>query len=226
MEPSVNGCRRARSVGRWAVWGALAWLAAGASEEEALGADVAPPSISHERVFEAPEGRELTISATIVDESPIFAPSVYFRRAGTSEYRLVAMNEVALGRFEAVIPAHQVNGTLEYFIEAFDELGNGPSRAGSPDGPFSMMSYNPVTRPLPEATRPKTWAGGGVSDPSPIDEVSPSTDGGLTSKWWFWTLVAVAAVGGGVAGAYLLTRESPRDLVVVEITGPDPASGL
>jgi hypothetical protein len=196
--------------------------------------DVTPPSITHVRVSEAPRGQALVIEAGISDESAIFAPAVYVRRAGEDEYVSIAMTPVEPGRFAATVPAARVTGILEYFIEAFDELGNGPSRAGTPDAPLRVSTYDPETRPLPEPEAPPGgWAGAG--DPEAPEagvvgerpEPPEDDDGGIASTVWFWTLVGTAVAAGGALGAYYLVEANqPCDPCTVTVVAPDPAAGL
>jgi hypothetical protein len=56
---------------------------------------------------------------------------------------------------------------VEYYIEAYDEFGNGPARAGDPDRPF-RVDFGPLqaaqeqpTLPLPALPRTGTAPGGG-----------------------------------------------------------------
>lgn len=204
----------------------------------ARAADVSPPSITHVRVAEAPKAAPFVIRANIEDESPIFAPAVYVRASGADDYVAIAMRDVGGGRFEAIVPAERMAGILEYFVEAFDELGNGPSRAGTPDAPFRVSTFDPSSRPLPTPTEPP---GGWVTADGPTPEVrapsptqpappppgaSAEGEGGVTSKWWFWTAIGVVVAGAGVAGAVALSQPGPRDFVTVEVAAPDPAAGL
>lgn len=118
------------------VAGAL--LAPSAQAQPVGGKDEAPPTVDHAPAAQCIEGEALVIEAVIRDDNPIFAPAVYVRRAETSEYLSIAMAEVSPGRFRARLPAHLVHSRLDYFIEAFDELGNGPARVGSPTRPISV----------------------------------------------------------------------------------------
>ena len=208
-----------------AVFGALV-----AAPAEA--ADQAPPVITHVRVTQAPEGQALTIRARIEDASEIFAPSVYVRPKGARDYDNIAMRKV-LDAYEALVPSEQVDTDLEYFIEAFDEHGNGPAREGDPDAPIVVEVYDPAKGPpggvvvaTPPPPPPKV-----VPPPPPLiggappDE--PEEEGGIASAWWFWTIIGVAVAGGATAGVILATRGgSPVDFVDIEVVGPDPTAGL
>lgn len=198
----------------------------------AWAADEAPPVITHVRVTQAPKGQALTIRARIEDASEIFAPSVYVRPKGARDYDNIGMRKV-LDAYEALVPAEQVDGDLQYFIEAFDEHGNGPAREGSPEAPIEIEVYDPKKGPpggvvaVPPPPPPPDIVPPpppviGVVTPPPEEE----DDGGIASKWWFWTIIGVVVVAGATTGAVLATRRSPVEFVDIEVVGPDPTAGL
>ncbi len=192
----------------------------------AAAADITPPSITHLRVAEVIEGEPLAVDAEIEDDSAIFEPSVYLRSSGMDRYRRSPMAEVGPGRFRAIVPPKDVQGVIEYFIEAFDEHGNGPSRAGTPDAPFRVTAVPPpppVAAILPEVApvSAEDRLGLGEVAPSPKD----SEERGVHEQWWFWTLIGVAAAGAAIA-VTVAVQPTPRDFVSARITGPDPARDL
>lgn len=203
----------------------------------AWAADTEAPVITHVPVAHAPEGDALAIRARIEDASEIFAPSVYVRPAGAKEYDNIAMRKV-LDAYEAIVPAEQVDADLEYFIEAFDEVGNGPAREGSPDSPLKVKIYDPAKGPpTPVVTTPPV----AVAPPPPPPPVAPpppklvpdppppeedDDDGSIVGAWWFWTIIGVVAVAGATTGVVLATQKSPVEEVDITIVGPDPTVGL
>lgn len=218
--------RRAASSALFAV-AALAIAAA-----PARAADTEAPVITHVPVAEAPEGQAISVRARIEDASEIFAPSVYVRPKGAEDYDNIAMRKV-LDAYEAVIPAEQVDGDLEYFIEAFDELGNGPAREGTPEAPLPISIYDPAKgpptvvvapppapAPPPPAAPPPNLV---TTTPPPEDE---DDDSGVLGAWWFWTIIGVA-VAGAATGVVLATRPAdPVQEVDIRVIAPDPAAGL
>jgi hypothetical protein len=50
--------------------------------------------------------------------------------------------------FAARVPAEIAGNDFEYFLEAFDEDGNGPFRKGSPEAPLRISSLPPAPPPL------------------------------------------------------------------------------
>ena len=183
-------------------------------------ADTDPPRISHVRVSKAPLGKAITIRAQIQDESAVFAPSVLIRPRGRREFDTLDMKKS--GRdYEAIVPAEQVTGDLEYVIEAFDEHGNGPAREGSPEIPLAISVFDPTTT----VVTPDVGPTDARPDIVPKDERPAEQDGGVVTKWWFWTLIGVAAAGGATA-VVLATQGGTPEQVELLIGGPDPAAGL
>ena len=130
--------------------------------------DTAPPVISHAPVSRGDKGKQTPVFAKITDESKIF-PQVFFRFGAASPYeKPIDMKQVKGQRNQwgANLPAPPGN-VVEYYIEAYDEFGNGPARAGDPDRPF-RIDFGPVqaaqeqaTLPLPALPRPGAAPGGG-----------------------------------------------------------------
>ena len=99
--------------------------------------DKEPPNLKHESIGEAPLYEPILFDVLIQDISGVFAPSVYYRYAGQADYRVIELTRKG-ANFTAQISGSEVTGDIEYFIEAFDEQGNGPSRLGSPNQPFRI----------------------------------------------------------------------------------------
>src|SRR5260370_23093511 len=67
--------------------------------------------------------------------------------------RMVGSNTGAAGDYAVEIPAALVSAdALEYYIEAWDNAGNGPARAGSPESPLPVkveeekkVIFKPIT---------------------------------------------------------------------------------
>ncbi len=173
-------------------------------------ADETPPLITHVRIADAERGAALTIRAKIDDDSAVFAPSVYVRPEGRTEFDAIDMKLVG-DAYEAIVPAEQLLGNVEYFIEAFDEHGNGPAREGSPEAPIAVLVRVAEPPPPPVLV--------------PVDE-GESDDPGLIGEWWLWTIIGVVVVGGAVGAYFALKPPSEVDMVEAVIMGPDPTGGL
>jgi hypothetical protein len=164
--------------------------------------DTNPPVIAHTPVTRAERGKQTPVFAKITDESKIF-PQIFFRFGPGSPYeKPIDMKPVRGQRNQwgGNLPAPPGN-VLEYYIEAYDEFGNGPARAGEPDRPF-RIDFGPVqaaqepTLPLPVGAAPQRSSGAG---------------GG---RLWTW-LAGGAGVGllvGGIVANPLGARATALDV--------------
>lgn len=120
-------------------------------------ADAEPPTIQHFPVRRVDPGVALTVKARISDPSGVFDPGVSWRNAGGDTFKRVPMQAKGGSEFETVIPANAITAAaVEYFIEAFDENGNGPARFGNPQKPIrvavatmAQMAGEPEPAPVP-----------------------------------------------------------------------------
>ena len=84
--------------------------------------------------------------------------------------------------------------------------------------PVVVTPPPPVLEPAPPppALEPAPFPGVAATPPPPplIPKNPPAlvteTEGGITSKWWFWTAVGVVAVGAISAGAIVVAKPQPR----------------
>lgn len=136
------------------------------------------PVVVHDPLSRFAKGEVVTIKARI--RSPvgkqIFSPTAFVKGSGLKPTR-VPLQPVAgeVDTYAAQVPASLAQGDFEYFVEAFDEDGNGPGRIGSPAALIKVraVSLAPAERdaaelasaPAPDAARPwKRTAGiAGVS---------------------------------------------------------------
>ena len=121
-----------------------------------------PPSITHTPLTRAMKGKSLTFTARITDPSGVFQPVVYLRKRGlgTGDYIPIKMvgSKLAQGDYIAEVPPALVSADLEYYIEAFDNAGNGPARAGGPENPLAIKIEEEkrviINTPKPPAPEP------------------------------------------------------------------------
>ena len=112
---------------------------AGLVSRPARAEDTLPPSIIHEACSDYLKGKPFDIVARFEDASQLFDPKVMYRAGGDSRWKQVAFVKQPGGEdFRATIKVKDLKGTLEYFIEVFDEFGNGPARMGSPEAPIKV----------------------------------------------------------------------------------------
>jgi hypothetical protein len=191
--------------------------------------DTTAPTIEHTQILDAPLYEPIIFRVQINDESMIFAPSLYYRYAGQTEYRMLQMEETARA-YVAKIDGSEITGDIEYFLEAFDEHGNGPSRRGSPTQPIriavgKMTPSIPMLAPSPIRSSPSKKA---LPRAKPRLTPGPrlsSTAPALHTRWWFWASMTVALVAGGTAAAWAL-KPDDTDSVRIRVIGPDPYKGL
>lgn len=116
---------------------------------------------------------------------------VWFRRAGVEVY--TAVNTRADDTVSVVIPALSLPPSeegyeMEFFVRAVDRWEGTLAEAGSPRRPMSF----------------KVAAGG--------------TGGGVVSEWWFWTILAGAAIAAGAIG-FAATQGDPDRIELGLIDG-------
>ncbi len=182
---------------------ALAILAAGTTYAQDLA-----PKIDHVPVTKASRSESLTLRARMISQSgkAIFEPTLYLRLAGFSGFTRVAMKADPMMQnvFEAQIPAEHVSGDFDYYLEAFDEDGNGPARVGSPEQPIHVAVVAPdVPKKTAEPTlqpqsaaqpQPQTIV---VMAPPPQPEGRPLAPG--LALWIIGGFSGLATAGCGVA---------------------------
>jgi tetratricopeptide (TPR) repeat protein len=111
--------------------------------------DVAPPVIKHQPVRKAPRATPLRISAHIVDErSDVGNAQVCWRNLYRhGDYECAPLKPAGNDEFAAVVPPPAVADGFAYYIEAYDSIGNGPARSGTPDLPHSVALDEPQAAP-------------------------------------------------------------------------------
>lgn len=199
-----------------------------ASSASLARADEQPPLIKHVPVAKANKGDAVNISAEMEDESEIFAPTLYFRYPGARGYSSVAMTR----KGAAFVASVQATADVEYWIEAYDEFGNGPTREGSPDRPHrigvaeraAVARVAPVPAPVPVENVPEPVAPPPAPDafvdttPAPpppvafVDVPPPLADAFLEieekpiyKEWWF--IGTGAAVGAVIIVAGIIAAQ-------------------
>jgi hypothetical protein len=199
----------------------------------ATATDKQAPRVIHTIVQKGVIGQALELRVTLQDQSEIFDPKLYFRKVGELEYTAVDLTSAgAKGEYKGTIPATFVTRDLEYFLESFDALGNGPGRNGSPERPHAVKvstrsddSMKPmIVQPAQtSSTQTAALATQTVATPTPYYKTG-----------WFWTVVGVGAaaliatavlVPLAVAGKFD-PPPSNFDQVTILVKGVDPRTGL
>ena len=227
MSARAPGRLDKRFVGMRVALVASVGLSAALASSSALAAPPAPsadsslPSIEHEPVRSAVGGEPVKIEAQIEDPDGVFAPAVYVRPKGAPRFVNLRMTRTSTG-FEALIPAKSVVEDLEYFVEAFDQLGNGPAQQGSPQRPLLIR----VRPPRVGATVLPRLSNRAEREVPVIATTAADDDDSVFGKWWFWTIVGLAAAGAVAGTAIALTGGDDASMVTIDVRGPDPTRGL
>ena len=105
---------------------------------QAQARDRKAPVIKHRAVRKATQGQALELHARISDRSGLFEPTLYYRLGHAGTFKRLPL--IKKGKtYQATIPAAEISGkSLEYFIESYDQQGNGPARFGGPDKPIKI----------------------------------------------------------------------------------------
>ena len=106
--------------------------------------DTMAPNIYHSPVYNATTGQNLVISATVTDNLSIIYSNIYYRIAGSEEWKTVRMNNLN-SKYSAIIPASDITmAGLEYYLEAFD--GVSYTYKGSAEQPFFVTVQEAVDK--------------------------------------------------------------------------------
>jgi len=144
--------RRAFASACHATWLLLLLLPLAARAGEAQ--DLAPV-LDHQPIRTAVAGEPLTVRARIVSASgkPIAEPTVLVRLPGVTSFSRMAMKADAAFKdiYLAELPGQHVLADFDYFLEAFDEDGNGPGRSGTAEAPHHVtVVAKPAPQPAPQ----------------------------------------------------------------------------
>jgi hypothetical protein len=113
-------------------------------------ADNEPPRVAHHPPSSAWLGEPINITCELKDDSSVFPPDIYWRKAGGGAYTKSKMHSVSETSFIYTFPA--ADGGYEYYIVGFDEYGN-EGRAGDEGSPLRV---EPQPKPEPKrVSRPK-----------------------------------------------------------------------
>jgi len=161
-----------------------------------------PPRLEHQPPENLAHQTQLQVTARARDVMDIKQVTLNYRVRGTRGFNTVTMERQDDGTYIGSIPAFTVvQPGIEYYLAAWDSLGNGPGLKGSPGAPIYV---NVQGGPAP-TTRP-------TSTP-------------WYRNWWVWAAVAsVAVVGGAVATAVYLGRDEQARLDI-HFAGLDPVGG-
>ena len=100
------------------------------------------------------------------------------------------------GAYSATLPGATLTGNIEYYLETYDNDGNGPARAGSPEAPYHVAVASP---PIEGAARHVTAKSpGGTSAPTQGGAPAEKKPGAMGKTIGGIVGLAVGAAGLGV----------------------------
>ncbi len=202
--------------------------------------DITAPRVLHEVVRTAALGANLDFVVRFEDQSQIFEPKLYFRRVGEEQYNAIDLIARRDGTWLATIPAALVTRDLEYFLEAFDVFGNGPAWHGTQDHPHFVKVVQATQAGAQPPRQIEAQGTRSAAGPMTTGDVAPpavakESSGGIATKWWFWTILVVAA-GGITVGVLCATQTGIcvpaqsggtfNQATIRIVNGPDPRDGL
>lgn len=211
---------------------------------QAAATDTLMPSIIHEACAQYEKGRPFEIVARFEDESQLFDPKVMYRTRSDSHWKSAPLaKKPGSENFFTVIKSKALKGSLEYFIEVFDEYGNGPARMGSPETPIRVQASKspepcvqvPVQSKMIITAGSAPNPGGGLTAttggaPPPPPSTCEREDRPLYCSGVLWAAIGITALGlGGGALYYFVLRDDDkpppqRDSVTLTVTGEDPTT--
>lgn len=98
------------------------------------------PEVLVEPILRAELGTGIVVEAEIVDPHGVFDPKLFFRPIGDTRYLSIGMLPTGQpNRYRGEIPGTSVVAPMEYFIEAYDKLGNGPGRSAPATRPHQIF---------------------------------------------------------------------------------------
>ncbi len=161
----------------------------------------APPAISHTAVTRATKGQPIEINAKLLGDTGVQGATVLFRHVGDHEYRALPMGDIGSDNFTATVPAQQVTGDVEYYLQAFDKYGNGPGRSGAPNAPYRIQVLEPSPTG-PTVVIGRTTSGAGNEPRLVKAPFKPNP--GRAAAWFFMAGALGSGIfaGGEAFGAY------------------------
>ncbi len=167
----------------------------------------APPAISHTAVTRATKGSNIEINAKLIGDTGVTSATVLFRKAGETAYKALPMGDLGNDNFTATIPATMATGDLEYYLEAFDQYGNGPGRSGAPSQPYRIQLLDSVANAANGVSYGHTT--GGQSDQPRLVKAPFKPNPGRATGWLFMgSFVGAGLFAGGEAfGAWRTNNE-------------------
>lgn len=177
----------------------------------ALGAAPVAPVvvIEHHGPVVLPDGVGLEARMVSTVGRKVFEPAAFVRPVGEAEFTRLPLSPMPDDRYRAALPPALAGKDCEYFLEAFDEDGNGPFRKGGPDRPIRLTK--PTAQPAPHPAQPKQPT---AKLEEPARKGRPLRAAGIGLVAGGAALVVAGAVCGGLALKDFETEKATTDPAV------------
>jgi|GEM_PF-1863561 len=107
-----------------------------------------PPSVFHSPVRASVSGRDIEISAHIIDDVELLKAVVLYRNKGESSFKTIEMKRTERDKFLAVIPASDIlSDAVEYLVKAVDSKNQETIKSDIKGKPFIISILPDETPP-------------------------------------------------------------------------------
>jgi len=98
-----------------------------------------PPSIFHSPVKASVSGRDIDITAHIIDDVGLSKALLLYRNKGETSFKTMEMKQIERDKFLATIPAYDIlSNTIEYLIKAIDSKNQETIKSDINGKPFAI----------------------------------------------------------------------------------------
>src|SRR6266850_424445 len=147
--PAAVAAAAAASTVAGAAAAAAAAAPAAAAATETAGPleveDSTPPRLAHEALRTGTRGRPLRLVATVTDDrSGVGSVQACWRNAYGRDFECHSMGDIGGDEYGIDVPARTVTDGFAYYLEAWDNTDNGPTRSGAPELPHAVTIDEPA----------------------------------------------------------------------------------
>ena len=156
------------------------------------------PTLTVDAPTVAPIGRPIRIRVKAVDPSGVRTVQLSLAEPTLR----LDMTPIDATTYVVDIPAeHVVSPRVRFWVEAYDQYGNGPGYFAPPRRPTSIRIDSPL-----------------VAVDAPDSSAAPAES--IFESWWFWTLTGALVVGAGVSTAVLVSQANRPATVEARLSFP------
>ena len=106
--------------------------------------DTTPPRLQHVPILTARRSLPLRLLATVTDDrSGVLVARACWRNAYERDFECHPMGNIGGDDYGIEVPARSITDYFAYYLEAFDNAENGPTRSGAPELPHAVTVDDP-----------------------------------------------------------------------------------